>query len=430
MRITTEDLSFEYIQEAHELPQMIQALSEFNCLAVDTETRALWELGAFASALDPHSARISLIQINTRNGDPWVVDALLLGEAVQPLIDFLMREDIIKVFHNSTFDRQMFRSSYGVWLPNCHCTLVMSKAIGVASGFKAAQTRGHSLRSLLRDYQGVYISKVEATSDWGVRPLRKEQLEYAALDVGSPSQIGGSLLLKTYELMYQAMITPFPDGWGMERVFDIDQKSNDILAEIEYSGMPVNTQLIEQMHKTASEQLTKRQIELASDFGYPVERTLDMSAGLPQVRYIPTESFTKLLNNPKALVEKVNERLRLGEGELDDLRSESLEEILEQLKKDSNEDSNTNVDIEFDISLVDRLLNYKRLLKMVGTNYLELVSPVTGCLHTRLNPLGASTSRMSSGGRGTFSAHQLSTVHLEVDIENPHYCETEYARHQ
>jgi DNA polymerase I-like protein with 3'-5' exonuclease and polymerase domains len=87
---------------------------------------------------------------------------------------------------------------------------------------------------------------------------------------------------------------------------------------------------------------------------------------------------------------------------------------------------------EDDVMLVDRLkhgavvirdlLHYKELAKMVGTNWNELVNPVTGRIHASYHTIGTATGRMSSSGiinGNRFNAQQISNVKLTSSFEEP-----------
>lgn len=91
----------------------------------------------------------------------------------------LLLEDkkIKKVFHYAIFDIRFMSYHWNVVPRNIECTKTASKLLDPEN------KRNHSLKSLLKRYLGVQISKHVRMSDWLSEDLTREQLLYAATDV-------------------------------------------------------------------------------------------------------------------------------------------------------------------------------------------------------------------------------------------------------
>lgn len=150
-----------YIERPAELQQLIQRLQQARSCALDTE---FIKVSSFYPAL-------GLLQLNV-DGNPYVVDGLLDLQDFWPVLfevpQLLLHacgEDLDLIYHLSgqkplmnIFDTQIGLSFLG------H---------GLQLGYQQA------VQQLL----GVQLDKGETRSDWLARPLRPEQLQYAANDV-------------------------------------------------------------------------------------------------------------------------------------------------------------------------------------------------------------------------------------------------------
>ncbi len=423
----TLEIDFYLLHEPEDIILLAEKLSSLTLVAFDSETYPLVELyGGRASGLDPHTGRQRLWQFNWEgNRTPYLVDLLKVGlDNLSPLIEQLKREDLIKLAFNMSFDRKMTRGTAGFWLPNTKCCRVVMQRIGICTGFKSSQMRKNSYLAMCRDYFGVIIDKVEQLSDWSLPELSLDQLIYAALDVGAPKSSGhDSLLIQGYLMLKEALEAEPPLGYGVAFPLEVDQQANELLAEIEYAGMPINQELLESLMVTARAELEICKEKLCRDLAIPVEQQLVFIGGVPDIQVVIPDKVSRMLNNPASLTKLINERLAETIGEpLTDVQSGTLEAVLKALQQevetldDQGDDFNFLSEFNFGIELVDNVLRYKTLLKLTGTNYLALVNPVTGCLHSSFNILGASTGRMSSGGgQGSFNAQQLSKVPIKIE---------------
>ena len=436
-------INYHYLTTKEELDECVALLETKDILYCDTETYPLYDIyGSKAVWNDPHTARVRLFQCNyAGNFAPYVIDIFKIGvENCGSLIRLLVNKAIRKVFHYSIFDCKMLRSSLGIWVENVWCTLVMSKRIGVCTGFRASQMRGHSLKALTRDYLGIDLSKLEQKSDWSNPNLTNEQLEYAALDTGATKESKlDSILGYLYNLFHTTLYTPAPKGFGgycklkdYKEPIEVDQAANAILAEIEYTGMPVSVKMLDLIYNTANRELEDLKLYLCKSFSLPLRQTIEYAEEGPQQKVILSEKTEETLNSPQQLVQLVNKVLKSQGIVLDNVKAESMEAVLKKLKiADSEEESEEfdedayeddleeldyeeEHDVNWGIELIDKLVKYKELSKLISIDYRKIINPVTGRLHSSYQAIGAATGRMSSGGKGSYNCQNVSCKSLFI----------------
>ncbi len=86
-------------------------------------------------------------------------------------------DSVVKIFHNATFDVEFLMQNLEMdTFGKLVCTKIASKIL---------HGLGHdnSLKSLLKEYLGIIISKEERLSDWSRAELSDNQIEYAINDV-------------------------------------------------------------------------------------------------------------------------------------------------------------------------------------------------------------------------------------------------------
>ncbi len=141
------------------LAALVERVRAEPVVAVDTES----------NSFHVYRERICLLQISTRAEDfivdPFALDVAPLGAA---LCDG--RET---VFHGADYDVRCMKREYGWALPRLFDTMAAARRLGRA---------GLGLSALVESHFGVRLSKANQRSDWGRRPLSRDQIAYAALD--------------------------------------------------------------------------------------------------------------------------------------------------------------------------------------------------------------------------------------------------------
>jgi DNA polymerase-1 len=149
------------------------------------------------AALDPHRARIRLLQAYGGGARVAVVDVFRCPDA----LNLLQGADIVA--HNAAFEL-MHLEAAGVELGAIHCTM---QAARLTLGERAM-----SLADAVEAHLGIKLDKTEQASDWAAPQLTHGQLRYAARDVVTTFRLAQRILhalgpqASAYEI--QAGVTP------------------------------------------------------------------------------------------------------------------------------------------------------------------------------------------------------------------------------
>lgn len=163
------------IHSPDQLPACIEALSKESLLGFDTETRPAFQRGV--------SYPPALIQLATADR-VFVIQILLLKE-IQPLLDILEDEKILKAGVAITDDLKQLREVYE-FKPGGFIEIGT-----LAKGLEIKQT---GLRSLAGMFLGFRISKKEQRSNWAKPDLTPSQVTYAATDAWVSREIYQNLV--------------------------------------------------------------------------------------------------------------------------------------------------------------------------------------------------------------------------------------------
>ncbi len=160
-----------FVADPAALEDVGRRLSEEPVLAIDTE----------GNSFHVYFERVCLIQIGIPGQelviDPMAVDVKALG----PLFADPKR---LLVFHGGDFDIRSLRRDFGFTFGRVFDTMIAAQQLALPE---------LGLAALLKSRLGVDIAKGEQRSDWGRRPLRQEQLRYAATDVQHLLALWGGL---------------------------------------------------------------------------------------------------------------------------------------------------------------------------------------------------------------------------------------------
>jgi ribonuclease D len=123
--------------------------------------------------------RLEIVQIATRGGETVIVDYGTIAARDRldpdPLAEILASPSILKVFHAAEQDLEMLHLATGVIADPIWDTQLVAGLCGYSgrSGYT----------SIVEAFLGERPASGEALTDWSRRPLRAEQLRYAAEDV-------------------------------------------------------------------------------------------------------------------------------------------------------------------------------------------------------------------------------------------------------
>ena len=151
------------IDTQEELNKLIENLKKEDVIALDTEfhgEKRYWP-------------ELFLIQFAGRNG-PVAVDPLGI-EDLSPIAELLESEVPVKVIHSARNDIDVLMHHLGIVFSSVFDTQLAAAFLGYELQI--------SLYNLIRTECGNAPQKGHTLSDWSIRPLSKEQIEYALNDV-------------------------------------------------------------------------------------------------------------------------------------------------------------------------------------------------------------------------------------------------------
>ena len=158
--MTATKLLRTLITNNNEVQALLDTIKPTDTIAIDLECENnLHRYGVFCC----------LIQV--QHDTTYLIDALSVDKE---LVKQLFLHPCTKLFHDVTFDFRVIQHEYG-------CVPVNHKDTQLAAMLIAEEKLGYG--SLVEKYLGVTIDKHGQRADWSQRPLPKNLLDYAALDV-------------------------------------------------------------------------------------------------------------------------------------------------------------------------------------------------------------------------------------------------------
>jgi ribonuclease D len=159
MHLEKDSAAPELVADGEALARLVEALSREPVIALDTES----------NSFHVYRERVCLLQLSAPGGD-WIVDPFAVDVAPLGAVLCDGRETVL---HGADYDVRCLKREYGWSLPRLFDTMAAARRLGRS---------GLGLQALVAEEFGVRLSKVHQRSDWGRRPLTREQLAYAALD--------------------------------------------------------------------------------------------------------------------------------------------------------------------------------------------------------------------------------------------------------
>lgn len=420
-----ELIDYFYIEDNSYIPDIVNLIkNSTNPIALDLETYPDFDkcskleglIDINRAALDAHLALVRLVQINFLGSKyPIVIDVKKIGkEKVLPIIEAIeeIHYSIDVIAHNASFEYMMILSNWNIKLLNIKDSLIAAYTNNVSTGWKAGKIRGSSLKDLARDYFRIDLSKQEQLSDWSRDELSNAQKEYSALDVGVPKGYNNpftqkpmtSIVIELYELM--AYIAN--DFHTQYEAFLLDQELVPLMADAMYKGMPVNKKLLKEMNIHFSKLKEKATISICKELGLKLSRSVILEDGRPISKLVIPDYISKKLNDSKGLLQIVNSVLKSES--LEDLKSASLETELKKYEDLDSEEEEAFYKINSKI--LNLILEYRKHKKLLedGLKYYKSINPITERIHAKINVIGTSTSRMSSGGEGESEKNNIQAI--------------------
>lgn len=152
---------YSWIDTPGSFERMLESLTQVRRFAVDIEADSLYH----------YYEKVCLIQIST-DKETFIVDPLTLQD-LQALAPITADSSVEKVFHAAGYDVTCLRRDHDLVFAKVFDTHLAARLLGYEQ---------LGLSSLLEKMLGVAHSKQRQRDDWSRRPLRPDQLDYAAGD--------------------------------------------------------------------------------------------------------------------------------------------------------------------------------------------------------------------------------------------------------
>ncbi len=179
------------ITKSKDVASVCQALRDERYVTVDTEfmrDSTYWP-------------KLCLVQLGGTEG-AWAIDALAEGLDLQPLIDLMADESVLKVFHAGRQDVEIFYHMAQTIPTPIFDTQIAAMVCGFGEAI--------SYDKVVSRLAGVQIDKSTRFADWARRPLSDKQIDYALGDV--------THLRVVYERLAESLEKNDRSSWLVEEI--------------------------------------------------------------------------------------------------------------------------------------------------------------------------------------------------------------------
>lgn len=119
--------------------------------------------------------KLCLIQLSGPNKDARAIDPLAEDMDLSPLFEVLQNKEVLKVFHASRQDLEIFYNLMGCVVTPIFDTQIAAMVCGYGDSI--------GYEKLVKSITGAQVDKSSQFTNWSLRPLSDKQLEYALGDV-------------------------------------------------------------------------------------------------------------------------------------------------------------------------------------------------------------------------------------------------------
>ncbi len=154
-----------------------------------------------------YNTLLCLIQVATENGT-YIFDTLKC-EALEPLLELIERDDIVKITHAGENDYRLLYNMFGIRPKNLFDTQIAAGFIGYKYPV--------SFRYLLEEELRVRLNKSQTVTDWEQRPIKPKQMNYAIEDVIFLHELRDKILHKLRKLQRET--------WALEECAKMEEEA-------------------------------------------------------------------------------------------------------------------------------------------------------------------------------------------------------------
>ena len=150
-----------YVDSTEGMRSVLPSLRTAPLLGVDTESNSLYVF----------REQVCLIQISNASTD-YIFDPILISD-LTPLGGIFADPKIKKIFHGGDFDIGLLKREFNFRFSNLFDTMITAQFLNYDH---------FSLAALVEKICGIHLAKKFTKSDWGTRPLSREQIIYLVKD--------------------------------------------------------------------------------------------------------------------------------------------------------------------------------------------------------------------------------------------------------
>jgi DNA polymerase I-like protein with 3'-5' exonuclease and polymerase domains len=349
------EIPYKFLQTDHEIYEAFVDILRHPLRTMDTET----------TGLDPHTARLLLLQIGT-GAMNYVIDmtadhALARKNKDSPLwrmaID-IFTDSATKIFHNAAYDYKIIKAYFGCELTGIYDTMIAERVLTAGKVVK----KHSSLAELATKYAGISVKEMNKAIRAGfyagyvLDKFSDDQILYSARDVHVLTPI------------YWAQVSQLMDE-ALVPTVSLEFSVVPVTANMEYVGVNFDTdKWVQAIEELNIERLEKRR----------AVEGMFKQGGLEKQKSLFTDFCTISIDSPAQLLKALKQ---MGIPLEDSTSSGILERMIG------------------DYPILEPLLKYREHQKLVtafGEAILQKINPVTGRLHGGFMQIGADTGRYSA----------------------------------
>lgn len=203
------------LSQPHEIAELATVLKSEPVIAFDTEFIRestffpIVEIIQVATEAQTWLVDAQAFKRNFKAGDPQSFDP-----GLKPLLDIFTNPEILKIVHAAQGDQECLYTSFGVTATPTLDTAVAASLCGLGDGI--------GLGKLLKSILGVTLTKGHARTNWSVRPLPKQLLEYAHADVQHLVLLGKTLIAELEKSGRKTWAMELSAKWENKALYEAD----------------------------------------------------------------------------------------------------------------------------------------------------------------------------------------------------------------
>jgi len=341
---------YEYITNPLRADEVCKSLRTSKNVAADTET----------TGVDPHRDVVTLLSLSAKGKGTFVIDTRdkRCLEAFGPLLG---DEEVLKTFHNGSFDYQLIKGTTDIETENILCTMLGERSLTAGKQFD-----GYGLDDVTLKYLGKSRDKTIRESFIGHRgEFSKEQIQYAADDTSDLLEIAGCMQEEAKKI-------------GTLRTWRIESAVLQSFADMEFYGQRIDRDKWSAVMGQNERSAVAAKKDLDKFFAPVCERMFNFDEDSDEEYIIDMDYDSTTM---------VLAKLRMLGVSADG-----------QLVTDTNKKTQKKLQQHPIMIALGKYRAATHGVNQFGAQYLKAIHPVTGRVHFRFNQYGTDTGRPACRG--------------------------------